>query len=150
MYKYMNRTSTCTERGSSRSRDRRASPRYPAVEHAIDLGWREGSEFRTAPGSLRDISHTGAAALLEVAPPDHSPLWVRLSGETPSEWIEVTMVRVEKSRGFLGFGKTSYLARWKFTTACPYDLFSTVINGANHGGDANGDGGNDQDRLGWR
>ena len=149
MYKYMNRTTTCTDRRSSRRRDRRGSPRYAALEHAVELGWREGDEYRRAPGWLRDISHTGAAAHFQVPPPEGTTLWIRLSGDAPSDWIEVAMVGVERNRAFLGFGKSTYVARWKFATVCPYDVFSTAINGVTHMGETRDSLDNSADRTNW-
>lgn len=150
MYKYMNRTTTCTDRRSSLRRDRRESPRYAAVEHSIELGWREGDGYRTAPGWLRDISHTGAAAHFQLPPPQGTTLWIRLSGKAPSDWIEVAMVGVERIRAFLGLGKSSYVARWRFATVCPYDVFSTAINGTSPTGETPGSFETSADRMNWR
>jgi hypothetical protein len=96
-------------------RDARATRRLPAFGTAIRLGWWEGPEFRTAAGVLKNISRGGVCALAEAAPPDNSPVVLRLTGPRHTEWVEATVLEVSKSRWFRRLPR---LVRIQFREPC--------------------------------
>jgi hypothetical protein len=115
-------------RGSSEEqamseRERRGSPRYAPVRDAVQLGWWEGADFRTAPGQLTDLSHGGAALIAEFPVVESDAFWVRLVRAGPSGWVPASVAGVEASE--LG-GERVRLA---FPEPCPYDFFRAVVFG---------------------
>jgi hypothetical protein len=103
----------------------RAQPRHPAFGAAIQLGWWEGPNFRSAAGLLKDISRCGSAALVEAAPPKGSPVLIRLNGFLHSEWVEASVVEVTKNRWFR---RVPRLVRLQFVESCPYHVFQAAID----------------------
>lgn len=110
----------------SSGRDRRTSPRYPAGGTIAILSWSDGEDYRTVAARLSDISLGGGSALAETAPPEKSPVWFRLRGDDASPWVGATVISVCRT-GMLGRGPR--FIRWRFSEACPYQIFKEAIDG---------------------
>jgi hypothetical protein len=95
--------------------DARAWRRYAAYGTPIELAWWDGPEFRTSPGLLKNISQGGACVLAAGSPVEDSPLFIRLGGSRPTEWLQVTALAVQKSRWFRQLPR---LIRLKFHKPC--------------------------------
>src|SRR5262245_13743032 len=105
--------------------ENRAEPRYAAFGTSIQLGWWEGSTFRTAVGLLKDISRCGAAALAEAAPPKGTSVMIRLNGALHTEWVDAAVVEVTKNRWFR---RVPRLVRMQFHEPCPYHVFQAALD----------------------
>jgi hypothetical protein len=72
-------------------------------------------------GRIQDISHTGISLHSEAVPELGQPVWVRLDGLEPSDWIEGTLV------GSSPGPSSNYLVRIRFLQSCPYDFFKAIV-----------------------
>lgn len=106
--------------------DRRVAPRYRAGGTNVILTWAEDDDYRTVGAVLRDISLGGGSALADNAPPTGSPAWFRLHGDDSTPWIGVTVIAASRT-GILHLGPR--LVRWRFSEACPYQVFKAAIDG---------------------
>ena len=105
-------------------RERRESPRYPVGEALAALGWWQGSEYRTCPAMILDLSHSGARIIASAARPEvGQSTWLCVAGDPPSEWIAARVVSAQKITG------KSALARLAFLEPCPYEVFKRVVPG---------------------
>jgi hypothetical protein len=94
-------------------RDRRRSPRYPALATRARLAWREEGRTREATARLLNLSHVGALVAADGGPAVGRTAWLRLEGPAPTGWVEATVVRRARS-GKLGLD---------FAGPCPYEFF---------------------------
>jgi hypothetical protein len=103
--------------------ERRKSTRYVPVIKLVDLGWWEGSVFRTVTGWLRDLSFGGAAVVTDSPLPRETPLWLFLPALPESEWAQARIV------GITTDDKAGVRTRLQFPGNCPYGLFKTLVWG---------------------
>jgi hypothetical protein len=106
--------------------DRRSAPRYATNGTIAVIGWAEGDQHRTTAATLIDISMGGLSALVETFPPRGAPVWFRLEGENPSDWLKASVVATNTT-GRLCW--TRRHVRLRFLESCPYDLFKRAIDG---------------------
>jgi hypothetical protein len=111
----------------------KAEPAHAAKPQAGPPALREKAEPRrepsgngepqmlSCPARILDISHTGISLVSEFAPPEGQPLWVRLDGLEPSDWIEGTLAGLSRRDA------DKHLVRIRFTQGCPYDVFKAIV-----------------------
>lgn len=105
--------------------DARSAPRHAAFGASVQLGWWEGARFRSVAGLLKDISRTGASALVEASPPAGTQVWIRLNGSRFSEWLESQVIDTSKNRWFR---RVPRLVRLKLVDPCPYVVFQAALD----------------------
>jgi hypothetical protein len=104
--------------------DRRAASRYATNRLPAFLGWYEDEAFRTTSAKLIDVSLLGIKVEVDDSPPREGMVWLCLSGQKPSQWIEVGVVESTSHRGLF---RTRRQARLQFLESCPYDVFKGAI-----------------------
>jgi hypothetical protein len=109
--------------------DRRVAPRYPTGGTPAVIGWSEGDEYRTVAARLIDLSVGGLSAYVEAFPPRGVPVWFRLDGEKPSQWLKAAVITTIKTGCLIWVRRR---VRLRFLEACTYDLFKGAIDGFTH------------------
>ncbi len=72
---------------------------------------------------LLDISHTGASVALDEVPEEDSDVWLRLEGESVTDWSQANVVGVTTtSRG-------PHLVRLAFRSPCPFETLRAAVCG---------------------
>ena len=85
------------ERGPTGRRERRAVPRYEAVEQRARLAWRAaGPRFQQAAVRLVDISEKGAQVVAGFVLSESSDVWIGLT-ILPWEWVKARIRGSEAS-----------------------------------------------------
>jgi PilZ domain len=75
--------------------DRRASPRYPAVENGLNVERSEGSRVSRFSARLLDVSRDGASFKAKCLPPCDGPIWLRLQEPVRTDWVTARVVWVD-------------------------------------------------------
>jgi hypothetical protein len=109
------------------ARERRQSPRYPALACCAWLGWWTApSAFATVPAHLADISQGGAKLLAAKPPPPQQIVWFCLGVPDPVECVQAKVVAVtpaaDRAAG-------DFIVRIAFGLPCPQNLYQTAIYG---------------------
>ena len=73
-------------------RDRRRSPRYPALPNRARMAWQEGGRTRVSTARLLNISGVGALVVADEKPIKGQAVWVRLEEPAPTEWVEARIM----------------------------------------------------------
>jgi hypothetical protein len=110
--------------------DRRRAPRYETNGVPASVGWYDGTDYRTTPARLIDISLGGLSAWTQALPTVGASAWFRLGEEDTSPWVEAVVVEaaaVKVSRLF--WARSRPRVRLRFVASCPYDTFKTAIEG---------------------
>ncbi len=106
----------------SRDQERRRACRYPANDHPISLGWWQKGQFQSADGVLIDMSLIGAAVLSPNIPIGPRVLVASKDGRM-NQWLEATLIRVDRHHGRPRSQESWRLLRVEFVDPCPYELF---------------------------
>src|SRR5262249_45164780 len=80
------------------TQERRAEPRYPAVDNASEVGWVENGTLRSTAAQLMDVSRDGALVIGDEEPGAGSPVLLRLVEPNPTLWVETTLVESRRTR----------------------------------------------------
>jgi PilZ domain len=108
--------------------ERRMWARYPARESRGTLSWLVGSNEKTIPGELLNISGGGAAFVADVQPPPGVPLWLQLDVSARQvdriDPVESRLVTVSDDPSGM---KITHL---QFVEPCPMRLFELVVSGS--------------------
>ena len=100
---------------------RRAHPRLISSAPAC-LSWTEGETTWYPPGRLVNICRAGAALITHQPLPATTTVLVRLTGETPTAWVEADLLGVEpKEAG-------NYRVRLKFQRLCQDSFLKAAIH----------------------
>lgn len=91
------------------------------------VGWWEGDEFRTTTGLLQDLSLGGASILVDAPAPPKDSVWISLYKIPPTEWVESSVVEVEKTSRVGIFLRSRTQFRIQFSEHCSYDFFRMGI-----------------------
>lgn len=104
--------------------DRRATPRYGAVEYRVWMGWWANShDFRAIAAQLDNISLGGARLITPVPPAADQDIWMRLGTVPQSDCIRASVLDVTiREDG-------DYVVRLVFDDPCPQSFFYTVVTG---------------------
>ena len=97
---------------------RRKNARYEAAANQALLCWWDGEEYHETVAHLVNVSQGGALIHSHETPPKDQPVFLRLLTPEPTEWIELRVVREEKSSNI----GTS------FPNTCPYELYKAVTS----------------------
>ena len=108
---------------TSESRDRRASPRFTALDPRGWIGWWAEGEFHEAEARLLDVSKLGASIEVDRLPPRDCPLFFSLGGSTTTESVEAEIVATHPGR------LKKVLVRLAFSSRCPNRLFTAILHG---------------------
>ena len=101
----------------------RAHPRLISSAPAC-LSGTEGETTWHLPGRLVNICRAGAALITDQPLPATTTVRVRLTGETPTAWVEAELLGVEpKEAG-------NYRIRLKFLRLCPDSFLKAAIHTA--------------------
>jgi hypothetical protein len=103
-------------------RDRRRSPRYPAIPNSAFLKWMEGGRPHVSPARLLNISSAGACVHTKELPAEGRAAWLRLEEPAPTAWVKAKITRRARGRK----------AGLEFAEHCPYDFFKAVIQEVQH------------------
>lgn len=110
--------------------NRRQATRYRSSS-AVNVGWWDGEEFRSAEGALLDISQGRAAIAVRGADtPPTGPAHLRLLDSDREDWADVTILAIRR------ISETASIAHLQFHGGCSYAIFREVLNGT----DLNGQG----------
>jgi hypothetical protein len=107
--------------------DRRRTCRYSVTKGQIFLGWWLEGEFKTITATLKDMSLGGASILITSAAPQTDVVWISLYKSPPTEWVEASVVEVERAAKAHIFSRRSIQLRIKFYQNCSYDFFKAGI-----------------------
>src|SRR4051794_16520393 len=94
-------------------RERRRSPRYPAVPNWACLAWRAEGRTVEVTARLVNLSSVGAFVLTDKMPAVGLTAWIRLEEPTPTAWAQTRVVRRA------GIRKVGL----DFAMHCSYELF---------------------------
>lgn len=103
--------------------ERRAVPRFTALDPRGWIGWWCDGEFHEAEARLLDVGEFGAAVEIDRLPPRDCPLFFSLGGPTTVESVEAEVVATQPGRS------RKILVRLAFAARCPARLFSAIIDG---------------------
>ncbi len=103
--------------------ERRAVPRFTALDPRGWIGWWAEGDFHEAEARLLDVGEFGAAVEVDRLPPRDCPLFFSLGGPTTIESVEAEIVAVQPGR------QKKSLVRLSFSTRCPVRLFTAIIDG---------------------
>ena len=116
------------ERGDVPINERRASPRFPAVERRAWLGWWSAPEqFARFAARLDDISLGGAKLVTADPPPLGQVVWLCLGTPDPTECVQAKVLQV------LPTPDGTSIVRLAFGTPCPQNLYRVAIYGLEKG-----------------
>lgn len=100
----------------------RSNPRRRSSAR-IELAWPDGTDLRTIPARLRDISRGGACLVARSMPPLTRSARLRFVEGEGSPWIEVEILGVEQDT------PTRYRIRVMFAEPCPSFLLRLAVLG---------------------
>ena len=137
------------------SSNRRKSVRYNGIANQAWLAWRAEGNSVSVAARVSDISQSGAAVLVEQAPPlrKDDPVWLRMEHPAPSDWVEarVVAVTVITKRSLLFLTQVvGHLVRLQFTGSCPYEMFKTATHGNQLDGTVQNSSPTESDGFVWR
>jgi hypothetical protein len=103
--------------------ERRQAIRYEPAQSMIVIGWSGPSGFESTDAGILNLSLGGVAVIASGVPAKVSDAWIRRAGtyRDPSVWVRVDVEEISSEPG------AEQTIRLKFTEACPYELFKTVI-----------------------
>ena len=107
--------------------DRRRTCRYSGVRNRVFLGWWDGPEFQTTTAFLKDLSLGGASILIDAPAPTDNLVWISLYKIPPTEWVEASVIEVEKGPRLGLFSRSLTQLRIEFFENCSYDFFKAGI-----------------------
>jgi hypothetical protein len=102
--------------------ERRSTPRYTPLRNLARLGWWEGTQFRSIPARLHNISIGGAALSTEEDRPEAGSVWVCLATQDAPEWVRAEIVGVYAADEI-------HIVRLSFPDICPYEVFKSAVWG---------------------
>ncbi len=121
------------------SSSRRYATRYEPTRRDACLAWCESppepepeaieddilaeNEPRHHFALLLDISHTGASLALDRVPEAEKGVWLRLEGDSLTEWTEADVVGVVTTR------RGPHLVRLAFRAPCPFETLKVAVCG---------------------
>lgn len=109
--------------GARRQAERRAVPRFTALDPRGWIGWWAEGEFHEAEARLLDVGEFGASVEVDRLPPRDCPLFFSLGGPSPVESVEAEVVATGPGR------LRKILARMAFSARCPDPLFTAIVRG---------------------
>jgi hypothetical protein len=97
---------------------------YPCLISSASacLSWTERGRTWYLPGRIVNICRAGAALITRQALGATTTVLVRLTGETPTPWVEAEPLGVEPKEG------GNYRVRLKFLRLCPESFFKAAIH----------------------
>ncbi len=103
--------------------DRRAWPRFTALDPRGWIGWWAEGDFHEAEARLLDVGEFGASVEVDRLPPRDCPLFFSLGGPVTAESVEAEVVATQPGR------LKKVLVRMAFSTRCPDQLFAAIVHG---------------------
>jgi hypothetical protein len=104
--------------------ERRHSPRFPAVQDRVWMGWwSNAEEFVTTAAEVDNISRGGAKIMMAIPPEESEQLWIRLAQSGSVDCVQATVLEVQPS------GEGSYWVRLAFASSCPLSFHEAVVRG---------------------
>jgi hypothetical protein len=103
--------------------ERRAVPRFTALDPRGWIGWWAQGDFHEAEARLLDIGEFGAAIEVDRLPPRDCPLFFSLGGPTTVESVDAEVVATQPGR------VKKVLMRLAFSSRCPGRLLTAIIDG---------------------
>lgn len=103
--------------------ERRAWPRFTALDPRGWVGWWAGGDFYEVEARLLDIGEFGAAVEVDRLLPRDCPLFLSLNNSSATESIEAEVVATQPGR------RKKLLVRLAFASRCPSRLLAAIING---------------------
>lgn len=103
--------------------DRRACPRFTALDPRGWIGWWARGDFHEAEARLLDVGEFGAAVEVDRLPPRDCPLFFSLGGPTTTETVQAEVVATQPGR------LKKILVRLAFSSRCPKRLLTAIIHG---------------------
>ncbi len=70
-----------------------------------------------------DVSLGGSSIASSDLPPEDRPVWIRLDGPAPTDWVEASVLGVST------LGRGPHHVRVAFREHCPYDFFKAAVSG---------------------
>jgi hypothetical protein len=115
------------ERGHLVFIERRASPRFPAVEDHVWTGWWTNlEEFVTTACEIDNISQGGARIMTAIPPNENERLWIRLAKPGSAACLQATVLEIQP------IAEDSYWVRLEFAVPCPKAFFDAAVGGMKH------------------
>jgi hypothetical protein len=102
--------------------ERRRSPRFPAREYRLWVGWWIGpSAFHTAASYLENISQGGTRVRMLNPPPQDQLVWLCLGDPNPAECVRAKVLEV------VLLPSVEYAVRVAFGTRCPDNFYRIAV-----------------------
>jgi hypothetical protein len=112
------------------ARDRRATVRYPVIDHRAILAWEDGHGHRQVDARIVNLSQSGILLAAECSLPEgRQPVWLRLQEPRVTDWVDAVVLRTSRSLKLRLTGRGTCLARLQFLPTCPYDFFKCAVHG---------------------
>ncbi|AMV39508.1 PilZ domain-containing protein [Planctomyces sp. SH-PL62] len=111
-------------RGPHISLDRRASPRMPAVDCRIWLGWwASETQFATVASRVVDLSRGGARLTSPTPLEEFEEVWLKTAKPEASDCVRAEVLEVSETP------EGDHVIRLRFHEECPDDFFDAVTRG---------------------